>query len=469
MDYARTNTVVKLTRLGVVAEHDHDKIALASNIDFNIDNGRVISNFTMKHGARSLFVLSHGSAKPMPIHVYRSEEKLQRTVEYWINKAEDCKVDGFWGEAIIRSYLVLHLLIYSPTGAIIAAPTTSLPEHIGGGRNWDYRYAWLRDASLTLNALSFLGHKDEGAAFMGWLLSVCDKCGAKAQTLYDIDLHDPVDEKVLDHLSGYRNSRPVRIGNGAYTQLQLDVFGEVLEAAHNYVNIGGYVTPKTWRLLKSFVDAACTIWRQPDSGIWEVRGGPFHFVHSKMMCWVAADRGIKIALMLGYDGKVNNWIQTAREIKDDILMRGWNSEKKAFTQHYDTQTLDASVLLMPLFGFLSVSDERMRSTIDRIVRDLTKNGLIRRYDTDETDDGLVSSEGAFLWCSFWLVRVLLRLGRRDEAKTLYERLLGYSNHLGLLSEMVDPVSGEMLGNFPQALTHLGVIIAGLELMNGMGV
>jgi len=468
MDYARTRTQVTLTRLGAVAQNGHEKISLSSNIDFNIDNGRVTSNFTMKSGDKANYVLSYGSARPMPDYVYKSEQKLAKTVDYWRSKAEDCKVDCGWSEAIVRSYLALHLLFYSPTGAIIAAPTTSLPEEIGGERNWDYRYSWLRDASLTLNAFVHLGHRDEGAAFIGWLLNVCDKCGAKAQILYDIDFHDPQEETSLDHLSGYRNSRPVRIGNGAYDQVQLDVFGEVLEAAYNYVNIGGYVSPKTWRLLESFVDAACDIWRQPDSGIWEVRGGPYHFTHSKMMCWVAADRGIKIAETLGYDGNVDKWRNTAGKIREDILSRGWNADKKAFTQHYDTQALDASALLMPLFGFLPVSDEKMSSTIDRIIADLTVNGLVRRYDTFDTDDGLAGSEGAFLWCSFWLVRVLLRLGRRDEAKTLYERLVGYSNHLGLLSEMVDPSTGEMLGNFPQALTHLGIIVAGLELANGVG-
>ncbi len=467
MDYARTGTQVTLTRLGVVAQIGHDKIALASSIDLSIDNGSVISNFTMKSGERSIFVLSYGSTKPMPIYMYKSEEKLVRTIDYWEKKAEDCRVSGPWSEAIVRSYLVLHLLVYSPTGAIIAAPTTSLPEEIGGERNWDYRYAWLRDASLTLNAFIHLGHKDEGAAFMGWLLNVCDKCGAKAQILYDIDFHDPQEETNLGHLSGYCNSSPVRIGNGAYAQLQLDVFGEVLEAAHNYVSIGGYVSPKTWRLLESFVDAACTTWRQPDSGIWEVRGGPFHFNHSKVMCWVAADRGIKIAETLGYNGNVDSWRSTCGEIRKDILSRGWNTQKKAFTQHYDTEALDASVLLMPLFGFLPVSDLKMRSTVDRVIIDLTKNGLVRRYDTSKTDDGLAGSEGAFLWCSFWLVRVLLRLGRTDEAKVLYERLVGYSNHLGLLSEMVDPTSGEMLGNFPQALSHLGIIVAGLEMTSAV--
>ncbi|MBT3363341.1 MAG: glycoside hydrolase family 15 protein [Chloroflexi bacterium] len=463
MDYARGDTNIRCFKHGVVASHSDEKVVLASDVPFEIDGGRASGQHVIKSGQRVNIMLVHGSSRPMQTRFYKPEEKLTRTVDYWRGKVAKLNIESPWHENIMRSYLALHLLVYSPTGAIIAAPTTSLPEEIGGQRNWDYRYAWLRDASLTLDAFSHLGHRDEGAAFMGWLLSVCDKCGGKAQILYDIDFNDPLDEKTLNHLSGYRDSRPVRIGNGAYTQLQLDVFGEVLEAAHNYVQIGGYVSHKTWRLLESFVDAACTMWHLPDSGIWEVRGGPFHFTHSKMMCWVAANRGIKIAKQLGYKNRVHEWEENEQEIREDILKRGWNESKQAFTQHYDTQALDASILLMPLLGFLPVSDERVKSTVDCVMRELIVNGLVRRYNTSETDDGLAGSEGAFLWCSFWLVRVLLKLDRFDEAKALYERLIGYSNHLGLLSEMVDPASGQMLGNFPQALSHLGIITAGLEL------
>jgi GH15 family glucan-1,4-alpha-glucosidase len=308
-----------------------------------------------------------------------------------------------------------------------------------------------------------LGHKEEAIGFMKWLLNVCGQCGPKAQILYDIDSKDPLDERTLNHLEGYRGSRPVRIGNAAYSQRQLDIFGEVLEAAYNYVKIGGYIGNKDWALLETFVDAACELWSEPDSGIWEVRGGPFHFVHSKVMCWVAVDRGIKLAQILGRNEKLSYWQTTAGRIRKDILKKGWNPEKEAFTQHYDTDTLDTSALLIPLFGFLPVSDKRIQSTIDRVTEELSWNGVLRRYRTDETDDGLKGSEGAFLWCSFWLVRNLLRLGKVDDAVELYERLLGYSNHVGLLSEMVDPGSGETLGNFPQALTHLAVIITGLEL------
>ena len=467
LDYARVHTSLSMSKYGVIAKSEQEVIVLSSSVPLAIDRDTAVGQFRLKHGEKAGFILRHGSDKPVIPVIYNSVEKLGKTCDYWKSQVKGCGVSGPWREPIVRSYLVLHLMVYSPTGAIVAAPTTSLPEEIGGERNWDYRYAWLRDASLTINAFSLLGHKEEAIGFMNWLLKVCGKCGSKAQILYDIDSNDPLDEQVLAHFKGYRNSRPVRIGNGAYRQLQLDVFGEVLEAAHNYLNIGVYIGRGDWGFLESFVNAAAELWRHPDSGIWEVRGGPYHFVHSKLMCWVALDRGIKIAEKLGYKRNLKRWRKVAQDIRDDILASGWNPRRQAFTQHYDTQALDASNLLMPLYNFLPISDERIKSTIHRTVAELGQNGLIRRYKTEETDDGLSGSEGVFLWCSFWLVRNLLRLGRLEEARALYQRLLGYSNHLGLLSEMVDPVSGEALGNFPQALTHLAVIITGLELIRFM--
>ena len=467
LDYARVDTLLSMSRGGVIAKSEKEVIVLSSSVPLTIHRNTAAGQFTLKHGEKAGFILRHDSDKPVIPVIYNSLNKLEKTSGYWARQVEGIELSGPWREPIVRSYLTLHLMVYSPTGAIVAAPTTSLPEEIGGERNWDYRYAWLRDASLTMKAFSLLGHKEEAIGFMNWLLDVCGKCGSKAQILYNIDSNDSLDEQVLAHFKGYRNSRPVRIGNGAYRQLQLDVFGEVLEAAHNYINMGVYVGRRDWGLLESFVNAACELWHQPDSGIWEVRGGPYHFVHSKLMCWVALDRGIKIAEKLGYKRNLKRWRKTAQAIRNDILTRGWNSQRQAFTQHYDTQALDSSNLLMPLYGFLPISDERVKSTIDHTVAELGWNGLIRRYRTEDTDDGLRGLEGAFLWCSFWLVRDLLRLGRVEEAKALYQRLLGYSNHLGLFSEMVDPTSGEALGNFPQALTHLAVIITGLELTQFM--
>ncbi len=462
-DYARADTLMSTSKFGVTVEADTEKLALSSLIPFTIDKDSAVSRFVLRQGEKTAFVLHHNADKPTSPAVYGSPDKMEKTAAYWQQQADGCVCSGPWRGAIIRSYLTLHLLVYSPTGAIIAAPTTSLPERIGGERNWDYRYAWLRDASWTLNAFSALGHKEEAIGFMNWLLKVCDGCGAKAQILYDIDFNDPLDEQILSHLKGYRDSRPVRIGNAAYRQLQLDVFGEVLDTAYNYLNIGGYIGHRDWRLLKSFVNAAGELWQKPDNGIWEVRGGPYHFVHSKLMCWVALDRGVKIAEKLGDIENTEQWRKTCQHIRDDILTRGWNEQRQAFTQHYDTTALDASNLLMPLFGFLPITDKRIIATIERTIEELGYNGFLRRYKTDETDDGLSGSEGAFLWCSFWVVRNLLRMGRLDDAITLYEKLLGCGNHLGLFSEMVNPASGEALGNFPQALTHLAVIITGMEL------
>ena len=468
-EYATVVPYLDITKYGVVVTGGRTHVSLSSSVPFKALGDQATATFKLRYGDKAAFVLRYDSARPLIGAIDNSLNKLARTKAYWQQQAEGCVCSGPYRDYVVRSYLALHLLVYSPTGAIVAAPTTSLPEEIGGERNWDYRFTWLRDASLTLNAFSSLGHKEEAIGFMKWLLNVCDKCGPKAQILYDIDFGDPLDEQTLDHLEGYRESRPVRIGNAAYNQRQLDIFGEVLEAAYNYVKIGGYIGNNDWKLLETFVDAACELWSEPDSGIWEVRGGPFHFVHSKVMCWVAVDRGIRLAQSLGRTEKVSYWRKAAEEIRNDILNKGWNPEKEAFTQHYDTEALDASALLIPLFGFLPTSDERVRSTINRTVAELSWNGLLRRYRTDETDDGLKGSEGAFLWCSFWLVRNLVRLGKVEDAVELYERLLGYSNHLGLLSEMVDPVSGEALGNFPQALTHLAVIITGMELTEGLRI
>ncbi|MFC1955571.1 glycoside hydrolase family 15 protein [Chloroflexota bacterium] len=466
-EYATVDPSLDITKYGVVVTGGGTHVSLSSSVPFKALGDRATAAVKLRQGEKAAFMLRHDSDRLLTGIINNSLNKLARTKAYWQQQTEESVFSGPYRDYIVRSYLALHLLVYSPTGAIVAAPTTSLPEKIGGERNWDYRYTWLRDASLTLNAFSSLGHKEEAIGFMKWLLSVCGKCGPKTQILYNIDFGDPLDEKTLDHLEGYRKSRPVRIGNAAYGQRQLDIFGEVLEAAYNYVKIGGYIGNKDWQLLETFVDAACELWPEPDSGIWEVRGGLFHFVHSKVMCWVAVDRGIRLAESLGRTEKVSYWRKAAEEIHNDIINKGWNPLKDAFTQHYDTEALDASALLMPLFGFLPISDERVRSTINHVVKELSWKGLLRRYRTDKTDDGLKGSEGAFLWCSFWLVRNLIRLGKIEGAVELYERLLGYGNHLGLLSEMVDPVSGEALGNFPQALTHLAVIITGMELTEGL--
>jgi GH15 family glucan-1,4-alpha-glucosidase len=467
LDYARKKTTLVDTTAGITVNEEPFAAALSSKIPFQIRGARAVARFILREGKETVFTLSYGVTRPFSVRMADSKKKCEGTIAFWRQLADVCVCSGMYRDAIVRSYLTLHLMVHSPTGAIIAAPTTSLPEQIGGERNWDYRYAWLRDASLTINAFSHLGHTEEAAGFMGWLLNTCGTCGPKAQMLYNIDLKNPPDERILAHLKGYQESRPVRIGNAAYTQRQLDVFGEILEAASNYLDIGGYIGHDDWKLLESFVEAAAELWSQPDSGIWEVRGGLYHFVHSKMMCWVALDRGIKVAQKLGISDNIERWQTIADRIREDIETRGWNPQRQSFTQHYDTGTLDASTLLIPLLGFLPITDERVKSTFERTRDELSWDGLLRRYRTDETDDGLSGTEGAFLWCSFWLVRNLILLNRLDEAKTLYEKLLSFSNHLGLFSEMAIPSSGKALGNFPQVLTHLGVITTGLKLNNAL--
>ena len=460
-DYARATTHLERVRYGIMATGGQESVSLSSRLNFEVTGSTARSRFTLTQREDTELVVHYGA--PLSPAIYHPRDKLVKTKLYWQEEAKEGTFYGLWHDPILRSYLTLHLLVYQPTGAIIAAPTTSLPEEAGGERNWDYRYSWLRDTSMILSAFQLMGHKDEAASFMGWLSSVCGVRGPEGQTLYAIDLKKPPDEEILSHLRGYRDSRPVRIGNAAYRQQQLDVFGEVLEAAYNYLNIRGYISQKNWKLLEAYVDSACKYWRQPDDGIWEVRSGSRHFVHSKLMCWVALDRGIRIGQRLGYSGKLKRWRNTAHQIREDILTRGWKEGRKSFTQHYDTEAVDASQLLLPLYGLLPVSDERIVATVARIQEELGWDGLLRRYNPGQTDDGIAGGEGAFLACSAWLVRDLIRLNRLDEAVSTYERLLRCGNHLGLFPEMFNPDTGEALGNFPQALTHLSIITAGLEL------
>jgi GH15 family glucan-1,4-alpha-glucosidase len=463
LDYARGATSLTLYKTGVLIGGESVMLSLSSSVPFTIEDNSAISIFTLKKGQQVRLILRYGQSRHLSPDTYKSTSKLNKTVEYWQHQANVHTISGRWSDAIVRSYLLLHLMIYTPTGAIIAAPTTSLPEEIGGERNWDYRFSWLRDASLTITAFARLGHTEEVLPFMKWLMTICTKYGSKAQILHDINFEDPINEQELNHLSGYRNSRPVRIGNAAYRQIQLDVYGELVLAAYSFFKLGIYFSRKTWAVMEVLINGACDSWQLPDNGIWEVRSGPYHFVHSKLMCWAAVNTGIKMAEELGYDNNLSKWRKAAQDIRNDILAKGWNAERHTFTQHYDTNALDASNLLIPLYNFLPISDERIKSTIEITRKELGWQGLLRRYKTEETDDGIGGSEGIFLWCSFWLVRNLIRMDRLEEAIDLYERLLGYSNHLGLLSEMVNPETGEALGNFPQALTHLAVIITGLEL------
>jgi GH15 family glucan-1,4-alpha-glucosidase len=462
-DYARSPVVMRDHRAGVSASGNGEHMALACPLPLAIEGDTARACLRLEAGQEACFVLRYGQQEPLPLRLYKVEEKLARTTAFWEGKAHGCRYEGPWREMVVRSYLVLHLLVYSPTGAIVAAPTTSLPEEIGGVRNWDYRYAWLRDASFTLDALLGLGHVEEATHFMRWLVKICIPCGVESHIMYGIGMEQDLDEEELPHLEGFKGSRPVRIGNAAHHQLQLDVFGEVLHSAYSWAREGGRISRPLWHLLEAFAEAAYRNWQRPDRGIWEVRSGPYHFVYSNFMCWVALDRATRLARSLGRRHKPRLWQQRAQAIREDIMRRGWSDRKGSFVQHYETEALDASNLLMPIFGFLPANDERMQSTIQRTMEELEVDGFLRRYNTEETEDGLPGTEGAFNLCTFWLIRCLAKLGRLEEARERFDRMLGYANHLGLFAEMTDPSSGEMLGNFPQGFTHRGVILTALEL------
>ena len=460
-DYARAETQLSHEGRTVVCSHGDVRLTLDSPVPLAITDAQAEGPLSLREGDEALFVLSYADATTAGERDRLSpQDRLERTVDYWRVKGEEVDCDGPWRSQVVRSYLALHLLTHRSTGGIVAAPTTSLPEEIGGVRNWDYRYTWLRDAAFTVEALLSLGHQDEALLFFQWLGKVCAMHGNDIRIMYRVDGADDIQEEELAHLEGYRDSRPVRIGNGAHRQSQHDIYGEVLASAQLLFRSGTPIADDQWELLRTMASLAQSTWREPDNGIWEVRGGPYHFVYSKVMCWVAMDRAVALAEATGRaDPDSEGWKRTAHAIKEDVLQRGWNERKQAFVQHYDTDALDASNLLIPLMGFLPIDDPRVVSTVQRIRQELGPEPLLRRYRTDETDDGLTGDEGAFTLCGFWLVQVLSRMGEMEEARRLFRELIGYANHLGLFSEMIDTETGAALGNFPQAFTHIGLILA----------
>jgi GH15 family glucan-1,4-alpha-glucosidase len=432
---------------------------LFSDLRMGIEGNRVHARHTLKAGEKRFCAMSWTEELGGPRTVEQAEEYLERTNHFWRTwLAEGTYPDHPWRLQLQRSALALKGLTFMPTGALVAAATTSLPETPQGARNWDYRYCWMRDATFTLWGLHALGLDWEADDFVQYVADLERNEDGSLQIMYGIQGDMNLEESTLDHLKGYENARPVRIGNGAYKQRQNDVFGAVLDSVYLHSKNRDHIPERLWPVLIDQVQCAARVWREPDQGLWEARGEPRHYVSSKLMCWVAMDRGARLAERRGEDGHAHHFQGLAEEVKAEILERGVDS-RGVFRQHYDTDALDASNLLIPLVRFLPANDERVCATVRAIKEELTENGLVLRYRTDETDDGQRGEEGTFLICSFWLVSALSEIGEHREAEHLCERLLTYASPLHLYAEELEASSGRLLGNFPQAFTHLALINA----------
>ncbi len=418
------------------------------------------AEFTVAAGEEVSFVLGWFPSHA-PRHVpAEAGELIEKTDATWTQWSARCEYSGEWREPVLRSLLTLEALTFEPTGGIVAAPTTSLPESLGGTRNWDYRYCWMRDATLTLEAFLIGGYQSEALRWREWLLRAVAGDPKTLQTMYGVAGERRLTELELDWLPGYAASQPVRTGNGAHEQLQLDVYGELLDVLWQAARAGTPPSANSWSMASLLLAVLEDLWREPDEGIWEVRGGRRDFTHSKVLCWVAFDRAIAMIEQAGYEGPVDRWRAIRDEIHAEVCARGYNAEVGAFTQCFGGRELDASVLMIPLVGFLPGDDPRVRSTIAVIRRDLTHDGLVSRYDpADASVDGIGEPEGVFLPCTFWMVEAMALAGEHDEAQALFERLLGLANDLGLFAEEYDPKAGRMLGNYPQAFTHLALVAA----------
>jgi GH15 family glucan-1,4-alpha-glucosidase len=437
-------------------------LTMTGPVDWEIDSaaGAMTCRVIVRQGERVAFTLSPDH-DDTPGIIDDPITALDTAVDFWRTWASRCTYDGRYRNMVVRSALTLKLLTDTPTGAIIAAPTTSLPEEIGGIRNWDYRFTWIRDASFTLYALLLAGYVDEDDAFFDWIVRTVKLQGTGIKILYPISPEGQVQEQTLPHLEGYRGSSPVRVGNGAADQIQLDVYGEVLDALHFAWKVGEYDPAPVWDHFRPLVDWVVENWTQPGNGIWEVRGGLRNFVYSKVMCWVALDRAIDLAEENGLPGDVERWRRERDHIRAHVLEHGWSERLQAFKQSYEDERLDASNLLLPVVGFIEGDDPRMVSTIDATLDRLVIDGLCYRYL--EAPEGLSGSEATFVLCTFWLVDALILAGREEEAQQLFERTLDRATKLGLFAEEIDPTTGAHLGNFPQAFSHIGLINAAVSL------
>jgi GH15 family glucan-1,4-alpha-glucosidase len=506
-DYARATGAVEITDRGVVFRGPELELALSGEPDFRkVEAGTdaagddpagdvdpadaaasglpagAVSDFHLKEDESLTFVLHRipaGAGCSPAVPETESEELFRETVKYWRRWLSTSTYRGRWREMVHRSALTLKLLTFEPTGAIVAAPTAGLPEGIGGERNWDYRYTWIRDAAFTLYGLLRIGFTEEAERFMAWIEARTHELNedGSLQIMYGLDGRHELTEQTLDHLEGYRGSTPVRIGNGAFDQLQLDIYGELMDAVYLYNKYGSPISYDFWVQLRKLINWVVDNWKRTDEGVWEVRGGQQHFTYSKLMCWVAVDRALRLADKRSFPADRERWLAARDEMYEEIMSRGWSEERAAFVQSYGSTTLDASNLTMPLVFFVSPTDRRMLSTLDETLKPpheggLVSNSLVYRYDVTKTEDGLAGEEGTFNICSFWLVEALTRAGRTDrsrleEARLMFEKMLGYANHVGLYAEETGP-SGEALGNFPQAFTHLALISAAYNLDKELG-
>jgi GH15 family glucan-1,4-alpha-glucosidase len=469
LNYARDKHEIHFFPQGVTFVSPSASVGLVSPVPLTIQGAGVVAEFSLPRGNTATFFLrqaDQGSEANVLIPEKEGEAAFRESVDFWKLWMSQSRYTGRWREMVHRSALVLKLLTYAPSGAIVAAPTTSLPEEIGGVRNWDYRFCWMRDASFTLYALMRLGFHQEAGHFMDWLEERCRKLNpdGSLQPMYSVDGHSQLTEISLSHLKGYKNSKPVRIGNGAYRQSQLDIYGALLDSVYLYNKYGAPISYDLWRNIERLLDYVCNNWRGPDEGIWEIRGEPRYFVYSKLMCWVALDRGLRLANKRSFPADQERWLKNRDEIYSEIMEQGWNQSRNSFVQYYGSDRMDASLLLMPLVFFVSPSDPRMIRTLERIQDRLSMDSLVHRYtlDDDNPVDGISGREGAFSICSFWLAEALTRAGRIEEARLMFEKMLGYANHVGLYAEEIGHC-GEALGNFPQAFTHLGLISAAFNL------
>jgi GH15 family glucan-1,4-alpha-glucosidase len=447
-----------------------DALVLRTPVDVHGENMTTVSEFTVRSGDRVPFTITWFPSNETPPESIDPEEALHDTERFWRDWMSGCRYGGDWHEAVHTSLMVLKALTYLPTGGIVAAPTTSLPERIGGVRNWDYRYSWVRDATFTLYALLNAGFDDEAREWRDWLLRAVAGEASKLQIMYGVAGERRLPEQEIGWLSGYAGSGPVRIGNAASEQLQLDVYGEVMDALHQARRQGLRADKDAWSMQRKLVEFLESNWREPDEGIWEVRGPRRHFTHSRILAWVAFDRAIAAVDELDLPGPVDRWKRLRQEVHDEVCRKGFNTELNSFVQSYGSDALDAATLHIPLVGFLPPDDPRVVGTVERIQRDLTRGGFVERYAHEDASDvdGLPPGEGVFLPCSFWLVDCLELMGRRDEARELFTRLLDIRNDLGLLAEEYDPDEGRLLGNFPQAFTHVGLVNSAYNLSEEHG-